>query len=109
MLLEIIDFVLTCETVFSDWSNDLHFRSQDFKYDVESHLVVSCSGAAVSHECSSYLPDVLQHFKSLEHSFRTYRKRICRILEYVAVDKILNTLVVICIDSIHSLMRCSSK
>ena len=109
MLLEVIDFVLTCESVFSDWSNDLHFRRQNLEYDVESHLIISGSCTAVSHISGSDLPDVLQHFESLEHPFRTHRKRICRILEYIAVDQILYSLAVICTDSIHCRVRCRSE
>ena len=52
---------------------------------------------------------MVEHFKSLEYALRTYRKRVCGVLQYIAVNKVPDTLVVICVNGVHILVRCSSE
>ena len=85
-------------------SDDLYLRGKDLKHDVKAYLVVACTGAAVSDIISSELLHVLEHFESLEHSFGTYRERVGAVLEDVSIDKVFDTLVVVSVYCVHSLV-----
>ena len=104
MFLQEIDFELTSESLIAYRGDDLYFRCKDFEDDIETYLVVAGSGTSVGYCACSDVLDMLEHFKSLEYSFRTYRERVCRVLEDVAVDKVLDTLAVISLYCIYVLV-----
>ena len=72
MLLEVVDLELACESFITYRSDDLNFRSEDFEYDVETHLVVTCACASVSYGVSSKSLHMAQDLEGLEYALRTY-------------------------------------
>ena len=72
MLLEEVDLELACESFVTYRSDDLNFRSEDFEYDVETHLVVTCACASVSYSLSSKCLYMVEDLEGLEYALRTY-------------------------------------
>ena len=68
MFLKEVDLELTCESLVAYRSDDLDLRCEDFKYDVEADLVVTCSCASVCNCSCSDLLYVSEYFKCLENS-----------------------------------------
>ena len=108
VLLEIVDLILACESLVAYRCDDLHLRCENLEYDIEAYLVVAGSCTSVSYCACAELLHVLEDLECLEYSFRTYRKRVGGILEYVSVDEVFDTLIIIGVNCIYGCMgRCS--
>ena len=68
MILEKFDLILACKAFVTDWCDDLDLRCKDFKYDIETYLVITCSCTSVSHCTCADLLYMLEDLESLEYS-----------------------------------------
>ena len=109
MALKEIDLELAGKSVVTYRRDNLYLRRENLEHYIETDLVVSCTCTSVCNCACADVLHVLENLKCLEHSFRTYGKRISRILENVSVNEVLDTLAVICVNCIDILMRCRSE
>ena len=72
MVLEEVDLELTGESLVTYRSDDFHFWSKNFEYDIETYLVVTCTCTAVCNCLCSKRLYMVEDLEGLEYALRTY-------------------------------------
>ena len=72
MALEEVDLELTGESLITYRGDDLNLRSEDFKYDVETDLVITSTGTSVCNCTGAKLLYMLENLECLEYSLRAH-------------------------------------
>ena len=101
MFNKVVNLILSCNLKLSDRGKNLNLRSKYLKYKVKPYLVVAGSGTSVGNiSCAKFL-NKFKNLQSLKYSLRAYREGIGGVFKDISKDKVFDSLLVICLYSIH--------
>ncbi len=98
---DIFYLLLTAEMTIAYEGYNLYLGSYGTEYHIETHLIVTRAGRAVTKVIGPYLLGITSYARRLRDTFCAHGQGVSTVLEHVAVDHIADSIVIECLRQIE--------